>query len=69
MVLLRTVWRGWLALGAVLGWVNTRILLLVVFFLILTPLALARRVGRRPAHDGWHERAPSVGRERLRRPH
>ncbi len=34
--------KGWMALGAVLGWVNTRIILGVVFYGIVTPIGLVR---------------------------
>ncbi len=34
----------WMGLAKILGYVNSRILLGVVFFLILTPLALLRKV-------------------------
>lgn len=38
-----------MAVGRGLGWVNTRILLTVVFFVVLTPIALVRRaLGKRP---------------------
>lgn len=37
------VW-AWYKLALVLGWVNSRILLSVVFFLILTPIALISRL-------------------------
>ncbi|HQU15018.1 MAG: hypothetical protein B7Z66_13890 [Chromatiales bacterium 21-64-14] len=41
------VYRVWMYFSAVLGWINTRILLSVVFYLILTPAgALARLLGR-----------------------
>jgi hypothetical protein len=35
---------GWMGLAKVLGFINSHILLGVIFFLILTPLALVRRV-------------------------
>ena len=34
----------WLRLAAALGWVNSRILLTVIFFVLLTPIALLRRL-------------------------
>jgi len=43
----RWITTAWLGLAYVLGWVNGRILLSVVFYLVLTPIALLRRVGRR----------------------
>ncbi len=38
------VYRAWMGLANVLSWVNTRILLGLVFFVLLTPLALWRRM-------------------------
>lgn len=34
----------WARLSAVLGWVNSRVILLALFFLVLTPVGLVRRV-------------------------
>lgn len=45
--LLTPLTRGWLWLGHHLGRINTFILLSVVFFLLITPLALLFRVLRR----------------------
>jgi hypothetical protein len=43
--------RFWMALGAILAWVNTRILLGVVFYGLVTPMGLAMRLmGRDPMH-------------------
>lgn len=35
---------GWMKLAHVMGWINGRILLTIVFFLLLTPLALIARL-------------------------
>ena len=35
--------KGWMALGHVLGWINTRIILGVVFYAIVTPIGAVRR--------------------------
>jgi hypothetical protein len=44
---LKPVYRAWMAIGHVLGWVNTRIILGVFFFGILTPVAfIARLMGK-----------------------
>ncbi|HSE96487.1 MAG TPA: SxtJ family membrane protein [Methylomirabilota bacterium] len=57
--ILRWPRRGWMRLAHALGWVNTRILLSVVFFLIVTPVGVVLRLcgwdplGRRPAGAGW----------------
>ena len=47
--LLRPVYRGWMRLGEGLAWVNTRILLTLIFFLVVTPIGLVMRLfGRSP---------------------
>jgi hypothetical protein len=38
------VYRGWMLLGHVLGWINTRILLGIIFFGLITPMGLVRRL-------------------------
>jgi uncharacterized membrane protein len=39
----------WMALGEVLGWINTRIILSVIFYGLVTPLGIVmRRFGRDP---------------------
>lgn len=38
------VLKGWDYLGMALGWINSRILLSLVFYLILTPIALFSRL-------------------------
>jgi hypothetical protein len=34
----------WMALGHILGWINTRIILGVVFYLVVTPTGMIRRL-------------------------
>lgn len=47
--LLVPVFRVWMFIGHVLGWVNSRIILGILFFLIITPMAIAMRlIGRDP---------------------
>ena len=52
---LAPVRRGWMAVGGALGWINTRILLAVVFYLIMLPVGLAMRlagrISTRPANS------------------
>ncbi|HEU4886793.1 MAG TPA: SxtJ family membrane protein [Thermoanaerobaculia bacterium] len=46
---LHPVYRGWMRVGEVLGWINTRIILTLVFFLVVTPIGLLMRLfGRSP---------------------
>jgi hypothetical protein len=35
---------AWMRLGEILGWINTRLLLCLVYFMIVTPLRVARRM-------------------------
>lgn len=61
------VHRGWMALALSLGWITSRLVLLLVFSLVLTPLAvLGRLAGKRflamrpdpAAATYWVERPP-----------
>ncbi|WP_445298447.1 SxtJ family membrane protein [Lacibacter sp. H375] len=36
--------RGWMKLAKVLGYINSRVLLFLIFYVILTPLALIQRL-------------------------
>lgn len=55
--------RGWMALAGVLGWVMTRVVLGLVYFLLVTPIGTVKRLlgwdplGRRAASSGsyWRE--------------
>jgi len=40
---LKPAYRIWMALGAALGWINTRIILAAAFYVIFTPLGLVLR--------------------------
>jgi hypothetical protein len=35
--------KAWMALGHIFGWINTRIILAIVFFAIVTPIGIFRR--------------------------
>ena len=49
--LLGPIHAGWMKLAFVLGWVNSRILLSIIFFLLFTPIALITRVFGRDSLD------------------
>jgi O-antigen/teichoic acid export membrane protein len=43
------VYKGWMAVGHAMGWINTRIILGVVFYVIVTPIGMLRRwLGKDP---------------------
>ena len=49
---------AWMGLAVAVGWINSRILLSAIFFLMVTPLALVLRVfGKRPLDLGIRDRA------------
>jgi Ca2+/Na+ antiporter len=48
---LASVYRYWMRFAEALGWINTRILLIVIFYLVVTPLGLVMRLLRRPPLD------------------
>jgi hypothetical protein len=58
------VYKGWMALGHVLGWINTRIILGFVFYFVVTPIGIVRRLlgkdpmGRRLRPDLESYRVP-----------
>ena len=41
---LQPVYHGWMKIGLVLGWVNTRIILSLLFYVIILPMAIIMRV-------------------------
>ena len=41
---LKPVFRAWTALGWVLGWINSRIIMSVVFYVIVTPTGVIMRL-------------------------
>jgi hypothetical protein len=67
--------RGWILVGHALGWINLRLILIAVFFLILTPLALLLRLFGHDALGGaavdgsYRRKSTAPARERLERPY
>jgi len=74
--ILKPVFLLWMKIGHVLGWINTRIILGVVFFIIFAPVALLMRLfGKDPMHRRLDETASTyrinsekLPRERMERP-
>jgi hypothetical protein len=73
---LRPVFYVWMMLGHVLGWINTRIILGLVFFLMFAPIALLLRIlGKDPMHRKHDDKAGTyrvasekLPRERMEKP-
>jgi len=47
--------RGWIAFAAALGYVNSRVLLSLMYYLVVTPIGIVLRLA---GHDALHRRAP-----------
>lgn len=57
---LKLIYRGWMAIGDVLGWINTRIILGLVFYGVVTPIGTYRRWrGHDPMRREWDPHAQS----------
>jgi hypothetical protein len=41
---LKPLYRVWMAFGAIAGWINTRIILGLIFYLVVAPLGLLMRI-------------------------
>jgi hypothetical protein len=58
--LLRPLYRIWMGLAVVLGYVMTRVILTAVFFLVVVPIGLLMRLfGRDPLHRELSGEAPT----------
>lgn len=44
---LKPAYRAWMRFGLILGWINTRIILGVVFYLVVTPIGVLMRIFRK----------------------
>ena len=66
---LRQPYRAWMALGHALGWVNGRIVLGLVYWLVLRPIALVMRLcGHDPLRRRWDAQASTYREVRLAKP-
>lgn len=73
---LRPIYYVWMKLGHALGWINTRIILGVVFFVLFAPIALLLRLlGKDPLKrrldretGSYRVRSEKLPRERLEKP-
>ena len=62
--------RAWMKLGEAIGYVTTPIIMAILYYVVVTPIAIVRRLAkaRRPATEsGWHLRPPLPPRERMER--
>ena len=63
---LARVYRAWMAAGEVLGWINSRVLLCLIFYGVVTPMGIMKRwLGRDPMRRGFE---PGVETYRVPKP-
>jgi hypothetical protein len=60
--------KGWMAFAMVLSWINTRIILSVLFVVAFTPVGLVRRMHRDPLDRSFHDGRSTYWRRRERKP-
>ncbi|HKU51362.1 MAG TPA: SxtJ family membrane protein, partial [Nitrospira sp.] len=67
--LLREIYTGWMFLGHILGWINTRIILGIVFYGIVTPMGIVMKMmGRDPMRRKFNPEATTYRVVREARP-
>jgi hypothetical protein len=68
--LLAPIHTGWMWVGHILGWINTRILLGIVFYALLTPMGLVfRLMGKDTMRQAFAESSTTYRVVRFPRPH
>ncbi len=67
---LAPIHKGWMWVGHILGWINTRILLGIVFYALLTPIGLVfRLMGKDTMRQAFAESSTTYRVVRSPRPH
>ncbi len=66
--LLAGVKKAWIGLGAVLGWINTRIILTCLYVLVVSPVGLIMRMFRDPLSRNKEEKQLSYWRTKADAP-
>ena len=57
---LKYVYRGWMKFAFAAAWLNTRLILSLMFYLVMTPVAaLLKLFGKRPLVLHWDKQAPT----------
>jgi len=66
---LRPFYQGWMKVGALLGWINTRIILGIIFYLVFFPIGLILRLlGKDPMNRKFDSEATTYRVARQPRP-
>jgi hypothetical protein len=71
------LYRGWMQFGAVAGWVNTRIILLLLFYALVLPVGLVMKLLRHdpmrrkldPSVDSYRIDSKAAAREHMEKPY
>ena len=67
---LAPIHKGWMWVGHILGWINTRILLGIVFYALVTPIGLVfRLMGKETMRQAFAESSTTYRVVRSPRPH
>ena len=75
--MMRPVFRVWMKFAMALGWVNTHLILFLLYYLVFTPIGLVRRIFNRDPlkhriekdrASYWKIREPGYDRDRCERP-
>ncbi len=67
--MLAPIYKGWMWVGHILGWVNTRILLGIVFYGLVTPIGIVfRLMGKDTMRQAFSESSPTYRVVRSPRP-
>ena len=54
---LKPVYKVWMLIGHVLGWINTRIILAILFYMLIFPMGLLMRLfGNDPMHKSYDKK-------------
>jgi len=57
---LKPIYRAWMALGVILGWINTRIILGVMYYLVFLPAGMIMKLmGKDPLNRKFDAKANS----------
>lgn len=76
--ILKPLYKAWMALAFVLGWVMTRVLLTITFFAIFTPMGIVTKIMGKDLLDQkwdpdadsyWKKHEPVTDRERYKKPY
>lgn len=64
--LLKPVYIAWMKLAYILGWINTRLILIIVFYLVFTPIGLIMRLfGKDPLERKINGKETSYWKKRI----